>query len=142
MDIRKQFAKNLTQLMKANGKRQQDLMQELGYSSSTLSQWCNGKFIPRPSRVEGLARYFGVSVDALYAGADPVISGESEIQYRAQVEEIRCRLEKVTAERDKYKDMAYHCENELEAVKRYGDRYRSMIETLKADGAKEISIKF
>lgn len=142
MDIRKQFAKNLTQLMKASGKRQQDLIEELGYSSSTLSQWCNGKFIPRPSRVEGLARYFGVSVDVLYAGADPVISGESEIQHRAQVEELRCRLDEVTAERDKYREITHALEREVSEVKRYGDKYRSMIEMLKADGAKEISIKF
>lgn len=96
MDIRKQFAKNLTQLMKASGKRQQDLREELGYSSSTLSQWCNGKFIPRPSRVEKLAKYFGVSVDALYVGEDTVAIRELE----DKALNLASRLAEVTAERD------------------------------------------
>ena len=70
MDIRKQFAVNLVNLMHTKGKRQQDLINDLGYSSSTVSQWCTGKNIPRISRIEHLARYFGVPVDTMYAGAE------------------------------------------------------------------------
>lgn len=108
MDIRKQFAKNLTQLMKDSGKRQQDLREELGYSSSTLSQWCNGKFIPRPSRVEKLAKYFGVSVDALYVGEDTVAIRELE----DKALNLASRLAEVTAERDVLK-------RELQKEQRY-----------------------
>jgi hypothetical protein len=71
------------------------------------------------------------------------ISTGDEIRlYRAEIEDLICRLDQVTAERDKYANITHALESELEAVKRCGDRYRSMIETLKADGAKEISIKF
>ena len=70
MDIRKQFAVNLVNLMYAKGKRQQDLIEELGYSSATVSQWVNGKMFPRPSKVERLAEYFGVSVNAMYSGVE------------------------------------------------------------------------
>lgn len=134
MDIRKQFAKNLTHLMKVSGKRQQDLIEELGYSSSTLSQWCTGKNIPRPSRIEILARYFGVSVDSLYAGEDPAVY--------AEVNELTARLEKISIERDNYKEFVSCLECKLEEANRSSSNYRLMIETLKADGAKEISIKF
>lgn len=68
MDIRKQFARNLREVMRDKGKRQQDLIRDLGFSSATLSQWVNGKMFPRPSKVETLAEYFGISADALYAG--------------------------------------------------------------------------
>lgn len=72
MDIRKQFARNLREVMRDKGKRQQDLIRDLGFSSATLSQWVNGKMFPRPSKVETLAEYFGISVDALYAGNEAV----------------------------------------------------------------------
>jgi transcriptional regulator with XRE-family HTH domain len=69
MDIRKQFAKNLRECMEAKGVCQKDLMDGLGYKSSTVSQWCTGKMFPRPSKIEALAKYLEVSVDALYAGS-------------------------------------------------------------------------
>lgn len=68
MDIRKQFAKNLRLFMDLKGVRQQDLIDNLGFSSATVSQWVNGKAFPRPSRIETLAKYLGITVDELYAG--------------------------------------------------------------------------
>lgn len=47
--------------MGANGKKQQDLIQDLKISSATLSQWVNGKMFPRMDKVEMLASYFNIS---------------------------------------------------------------------------------
>lgn len=144
MDIRKQFARNLTNLMKAKGKRQQDLMDELGYSSSTLSQWCTGKNMPKPSRVESLAKYFGVSVDTLYAGADPVGGDDAEKC------ELKKRLSDIESEFNALRAHAMALQNDndklvcecAEIKKNSVGAYKRLIEVLRADGAKEIVIKF
>ena len=52
----------LSYYMTLQGKKQQDLIQDLKLSSATVSQWVNGKAFPRMDRVEILATYFGVSV--------------------------------------------------------------------------------
>ena len=41
------FAKNLKHYMAVNGKNQTDLMRDLGFSSSTISNWCTGQKLPR-----------------------------------------------------------------------------------------------
>ena len=76
MDIRMRFAQNLRNCLKAKGKIQDDVIADLGYSSSTVSQWCTGKTMPRPSRIQRLADYLGVSVDALYAGESEIYTEE------------------------------------------------------------------
>ena len=46
------FAKALTYYLAVKGKTQQDLINDLHYSSSTVSQWCTGKNTPRMDRIE------------------------------------------------------------------------------------------
>ncbi|MCM1258615.1 MAG: helix-turn-helix transcriptional regulator [Roseburia sp.] len=55
------FAKALKYYISINGKTQQDLTKDLGISSSTLSQWVNGKMFPRMDKVQMLAQYFNIS---------------------------------------------------------------------------------
>lgn len=55
------FPKALQYYMSINGKKQQDLIQDLNISSATLSQWVNGKMFPRMDKVEMLANYFHIS---------------------------------------------------------------------------------
>ena len=55
------FAKNLKHDMAVNGKNQTDLMRDLGFSSSTISNWCTGQKLPRMDKVQQLADYFHVS---------------------------------------------------------------------------------
>lgn len=65
------FAKALTYYLSLKGKTQQDLINDLGYSSSTVSQWCTGKNIPRMDRIEAVANYLRIDkVDLL---RDPVM---------------------------------------------------------------------
>ncbi len=54
------FAKALNYYLNRNGKTQQDLINDLHYSSSTVSQWCSGKNVPRMDRIKAVATYLGV----------------------------------------------------------------------------------
>lgn len=60
-EYRKIFAKNLNRYMQINGKTQADLIKDLKYSSSTISNWCTGQKIPRMDKIEQLATYFGIN---------------------------------------------------------------------------------
>lgn len=59
---RKIFAKNLNEQMDKLGISQDDIVKALGYSSSTVSDWCNAKKYPRVSKMQALADYLGVSL--------------------------------------------------------------------------------
>ena len=65
------FAKALTYYLAVKGKTQQDLINDLHYSSSTVSQWCTGKNTPRMDRIEAVATYLGI--DATDLLRDPEI---------------------------------------------------------------------
>lgn len=58
--MNKTFSKALNYYLNLKGKTQQDLINDLGYSSSTTSQWCNGKNIPRMNRIKEIATYLGI----------------------------------------------------------------------------------
>lgn len=59
-NARKVFAKNLQRYLDANQKTQADLVQDLDFKQSTVSDWLNGKKYPRIDKVEALAEYFSV----------------------------------------------------------------------------------
>lgn len=46
--------------MSINGKGQIDLINDLGFSRSVVSSWCNAARLPRMSKVDILAKYLGV----------------------------------------------------------------------------------
>lgn len=54
------FSKNLQYWLKQKNKNQTDLMNDLGLSSSTVSDWCNAKKYPRMGTVQMLADYLGI----------------------------------------------------------------------------------
>lgn len=58
--MNKTFAKALNYYLNLKGKTQQDLINDLHYSSSTVSQWCSGKNIPRMDRIKAVATYLGI----------------------------------------------------------------------------------
>lgn len=47
--------------MDINNKTQMDLMNDLGLSSSTVSNWCTGLKLPRMGKIQMLADYFGIN---------------------------------------------------------------------------------
>lgn len=65
-DITKKiFSRNLDKLIKKQGKTVMDLSEELGISYSTVSDWKNGKKMPRGGSLQKLSDYFGVNLSVL-----------------------------------------------------------------------------
>lgn len=58
--MNKTFAKALNYYLNLKGKTQQDLINDLQFSSSTVSQWSTGKSFPRMDRVKIIADYLGI----------------------------------------------------------------------------------
>lgn len=83
-DPKTAFPKALQYYMSLNGKKQQDLIKDLGISSATLSQWVNGKMFPRMDKVEMLAKHFHISTTDLLtdpyekskASTDPLMAAK------------------------------------------------------------------
>ncbi len=59
--IQDDFSTALKYYMRRDKVRQQDLVESLGISSSTVSNWVAGNRIPRPAAMAMLAQYFHVS---------------------------------------------------------------------------------
>lgn len=59
-EYKKIFSRNLIRCMEASGKKQIDIINDLGINRGTVSSWVNGLRLPRMEKVELLARYFGV----------------------------------------------------------------------------------
>lgn len=55
------FSKNLRYYMNKYNKKQSDLINDLGFSSSTISNWCTGEKLPRMDKVQILADYFHIN---------------------------------------------------------------------------------
>ena len=64
------FSKNLKHYLDLNNKSQQDLVKDLGLSASTVSNWYTGLKLPRMSKVEMLANYFGINKSDLLEDKD------------------------------------------------------------------------
>ena len=59
-DYREIFQKKLLYYMDLKGKKQSDIVSDLGFSQSTVSSWCTGLKLPRMGKVQALADYFGI----------------------------------------------------------------------------------
>ena len=60
-DYKEKKTKNLKKYMELNNKTQADIINDLGLSSSTVSNWCTGQKLPRMNKIEMLANYFGIN---------------------------------------------------------------------------------
>ena len=58
--MNKTFSKALNYYLSLRGKTQQDLINDLNFSSSTVSQWSTGKNIPRMDRIKTIAKYLEI----------------------------------------------------------------------------------
>ena len=61
LQMHNDFATALEYYMRRDNVNQQDLINALGLNKSTISNWANGKRIPRPAAMKMLADYFHVS---------------------------------------------------------------------------------
>lgn len=56
-DYKKTFARKLNYYMGKSGKTQNDIVKFFGWRASTVSDWCNGKKLPRMDKIQALADY-------------------------------------------------------------------------------------
>ena len=80
-----QIAEKLVELRNARGVTQEDVAKSLSISNKTVSKWENGASTPDLSMVVKLAKYYGVTTDALL--------GLSEDKKQSTAEEIRSLFE-------------------------------------------------
>lgn len=59
-ELRKRFSSNLRRCLEADGKTQADLARFMKVSTATVSDWCNGKAIPRIDKVQTIGAWLGV----------------------------------------------------------------------------------
>ena len=59
------FSKRLADSMELNGKKQIDVVRDLGIPRSAMSQYLSGKFEPKKERIYQLSEYFGVTPEWL-----------------------------------------------------------------------------
>ena len=58
---KKIFARNLMNLIRDNGKNQNEVARDLGYAQTTFNNWCIGKVMPRSAAdIQAIADYFHV----------------------------------------------------------------------------------
>lgn len=53
----------LQALLDKSNKTAYQVAQETGISTATLSNWKNGKYVPKVDKIKILADYFGVSIE-------------------------------------------------------------------------------
>lgn len=59
------------ELMKARGLRPADVSIATGIGQNTLSDWKNGKSVPKADKLQKIANFFGVTIDYLMTGEEP-----------------------------------------------------------------------
>lgn len=60
-----QFASRLRYYLMLNNKTQSDLVNDLGYEKSTVSNWCSGTRVPKIDTIIDIAKYLHVNVGDL-----------------------------------------------------------------------------
>lgn len=82
---KKIFSKQLNYYLKFNNKKEADLIRDLGYSSSTVSNWCTGKKIPRMDKVEILANYLNINKSDLIEYKEPILNQPTPVTDQQQM---------------------------------------------------------
>lgn len=59
------FAKNLKHYMGQMNRTQTDLCKYMKVSSATVSDWCNGRKMPRADKIQTIAKWLGVNIGDL-----------------------------------------------------------------------------
>lgn len=75
-DARKIFRRNLNDLLYQRRVSQKELAAALGYTASTVSDWCTGKNYPRIDRMQQIADFFHVPMEALTTAHDQTLADE------------------------------------------------------------------
>lgn len=117
------FARALTYYLSIKGKTQQDLINDLHYSSSTVSQWCTGKNIPRMDRIEAVANYLGIDKTDLLR--DPALFSKEKFSTDPAL--IAKLLESKPALYDLFKMSISLSDKDLELLKGLAQRINELL---------------
>lgn len=63
--LNKTFSENLNYYLTLRGKSRSDLARALNVTTSTASDWCNGKKVPRSDKVAAICRFLFISMNDL-----------------------------------------------------------------------------
>lgn len=86
------FARNFNYYLTINNKAQSDIVQDLGITASTVSDWSNGKKYPRVDKMQMLADYFRVlKSDLTEEHEETKLTDDIELQ--EYLEELKNRSE-------------------------------------------------
>lgn len=66
------FARNFKLCLLNAGKTQSDIVQNIGVTSSTVSDWANAKKYPRVDKMQMIADYLGVLISDLREEKNPI----------------------------------------------------------------------
>jgi len=81
---------NFEKLLRLNNTNAGKVSAETGISPATLSEWKNGKYVPKLDKLQKIADYFGVTVDYLM-GINKFIVEDIEIEYITLIKDARRR---------------------------------------------------
>ncbi len=89
---KKVFAYNLNYYLAINHKTQNDLVQDLKITASTVSDWANAKKYPRVDKMQMLADYFGILKSDLTEEREAAQLTD-DIELQEYLEELKNRSE-------------------------------------------------
>ena len=64
-ELRRIFAKNLTNFLALNGYKQADLARHMGVSTATTAKWCTGQTLPRIDKIQSICNWLGIQKEDL-----------------------------------------------------------------------------
>lgn len=83
------FSTNLKRKMEEAGKTRMDIVNALGFSYYTVTDWVKGKKMPRMDKVEKLAKYFGCLIsDLIEEQQKQSAEGELSIQKKELIQKV------------------------------------------------------
>lgn len=86
------FARNFNYYLTINNKSQSDIVQDLGITASTVSDWSKGKKYPRVDKMQMIADYFGIlKSDLTEEHEETKLTDDIELQ--EYLEELKNRSE-------------------------------------------------
>ena len=82
------FSTNLKRKMEESGKTRMDICNALGFSYYTITDWVNGKKMPRMDKVEKLAKYFDCLISELIEEKKQSTDSELSIKKREFIRKV------------------------------------------------------
>ena len=77
-----EFHEKLQELRKQKGLTQEELAQALFVSRTAVSKWESGRGYPNLDSLKAIAKFFGITIDALLSGEEVLIIAESDTQQK------------------------------------------------------------